>query len=166
MAFPPLGDAGHPQSNARRPTLVHPTTAMRTPSRRRGHRVVIAVAFASSAAYAATALAIASLAGAWAARGQHLLMLVPAFRVEGSDVIHPATWVSDPSNFRPAMAEAAMSGVVAGVAAWGVVRLRRHTSAQDHSMRRGLLWGVPLVLVVGPAIFAPMIWLLNSISFG
>jgi H+/Cl- antiporter ClcA len=76
----------------------------------------------------------------------------------------PGAGSRNPSNYRPEMAMAAVLALLAGLATWAVVRLRRHTSAQTHSMRRGLLWGVPLVLIVGPAIFAPLVLLMNSIS--
>jgi hypothetical protein len=125
---------------------------------------VIAVAVASSAAYATTGLAIVSLVIAWSARGEHLRTLLPPFSIEGSDTVYPAVWISEPSNYRPEMAMAAVLALVAGVATVAVVRLRRHALAQSHSMRRGLLWGVPLVLIVGPAIFAPLVLLMNSIS--
>jgi len=142
----PGADSGHPRSNR--------------------HPVVAVLAVASSAAYATTGLAIISLAIAWSARGEHLRMLVPPFTVEGSDATNPGGWISVPSDYRPEMAAAAMFALLAGAAIWVVVQLHRRLPAQAHSTRRGLLWGVPLVLVVGPAIFAPIVWLTNSISFG
>jgi hypothetical protein len=134
------------------------------PERPRRGAVVIAVAVASSAAYASTALAIISFAVAWSARGEHFRTLVPPFSIEGSDTVYPGGWISLPSDSGPEMAIAAVLALLAGLATWAVVRLRRHTRSQTHSMRRGLLWGVPLVLIVGPAIFAPLVLLMNSIS--
>jgi hypothetical protein len=130
------------------------------------HRVVAAVAMASSAAYAATVLAIASFAVAWSARGEHLRLWVSPFQIEGSDVTNPGGWVSLPSDFRPEMTAAFVVALLAVVAGWSVVRLRRRTPAHSHSMRQGLLWGIPLVFIVGPAVLACVVWLTNSLAFG
>jgi hypothetical protein len=124
------------------------------------HIVPIRLALAAGATYAATGLAVVSLWIAWSERGKHFSFLMPPFQTEGSNAIHPGGWISVPSDSGPQMAVAIVFAVLACVAAWVVGWLcrREYRLQKPHSTRRGLLWGIPLALVVAPLMLVPVMW--------